>query len=797
MNNHKIKFSKPASIWEETILLGNGHTGVSLWGGIGKERIHLNHDSFWAGTKEDNHRKGDSQKFQKLRSLLLNGNYKEAEAYAESEFYGLYTSPYLSMGELIFDYETSSHNIEKYERSLDLSEALYTSSLETDNGVFSTRGFDSYPDEVCVLSFSTEGKTSYNGFLEFIPPSTCKSEVKVEANGGAYSIEANLTAPSLYDGFINMNPPVFNDKESISGYVRVEIFPVDGSVSVDCNKIQLNSVSRFTIIIALNTNFEALNGKSVPDDISKKCREDIQKASVCDYVVLFNRHRDDYSALYNDTTLSLSNGMSSIAEYTPDRIRAYAETETDIGLIESLFNYGRYLLISSSRLNSQPSNLQGVWNSFDAPPWWANYTLNINTEMNYWGACKTGLSSCSEALFDFALRLKRSGERTARELYSCDKGWCVHHQTDIWANTGIRGGTSDGPTKGHLEYSLWPYGGIWLSLMAWEHYEYTGDEEFLKAKAKPLLQGSIAFLRQYLIKGENGELTTCPSTSPENRFLFNGDRLALSIGSTMDLSLSSEAIGAFIEMGKVIDVDMELLNWSLCNHESIHPYKIGKLGHLQEWSNDWDRPEDKHRHVSHLFSIFPGDSLMRREDKHYRAGAEKSLEMRGLSATGWSSVWKICLYARLGKPEMIRELFRNFLTLITEGYGNGGQDSIQYAGSGVYPNLLCAHPPFNIDGNLGMVGAIVECIVQYYHESLYVLPAIPENWKNGKLTGVHLKHGLRADIAWENNKLSSLLLYSTVDMEISLVYNKIEEKIQLKKNETFCFNSLINYSAVL
>ncbi|MCK5152976.1 MAG: glycoside hydrolase family 95 protein [Spirochaetales bacterium] len=779
MYNNSFEFHKPAAFWGETILLGNGSTGLSLWGGVGNERIQLNHDTFWAGSPKSEDAEMNSSTLELIRQKITGERFLEAEKLLENKLSGLYTSPYQPMGELYFNYNLSEHSTEtkSYRRSLNLSDATYSQSFDMDKGSYLTEGFVSYPSSIAVLKFSTKGSVEYNGVLSYLPPYSDNISRGNTLNGADY-IVYSIKAPVRLDGFMDAAEPEFSDVEGINGFITVRIVPSDGYCTIKDDSFHIKESTEFTVLIHVNTDWDDRGS-------TKSGIESLDAVMGRNYLELKEEHFSDYTALYSQIELSLESESRDKPSLLPDRLIGF-EQNTDPGLIELLFNYGRYLLISSSRPGNLPANLQGIWNSKINPPWWSNYTLNINTEMNYWGSCLAGLSSCAQPLYDFAMRLMKNGQRTANLTYGCN-GWCSHHQTDLWAATTVRGRTDSGVLEGNVEYSLWPFSGVWLSFMAWEHYEYTGDKEFLRDRVRPLLEGSVRFLKDFLIEDSAGMLTTSPSTSPENRFKWKDKFPAVSSGSTMDLSLTLETIQSFLAMSSEISCNESLVDWCRVAVGRIKPFRIGRLSQLQEWSGDWDREEDKHRHVSHLFSLYPGNYMTKPGMEEYRTAAGKSLEMRGMDATGWSNVWKIALMARLGKSEKISKLFKKLLKM-----AEPGDEKVHFFGSGSYPNLLCAHPPFQIDGNLGIIAAISEILIHQIDNSIILLPALPKEWENGYFHNVQCKYGLKVSLEWGQGKLKYVKIISSKSGKWKLIYRDNQQVVDLVEGGEMLLDGELN-----
>ena len=442
-------------------------------------------------------------------------------------------------------------------------------------------------------------------------------------------------------------------------------------------------------------------------------------------------------------------------------------------LITKMFHYARYLMISSSKPGTQCANLQGIWNHNLRAPWSSNYTVNINTEMNYWMAEKANLSDCHEPLFDLIERTASHGKKTAKEVYHLN-GWVSHHNVDIWGHSSPVGyfGQDENPCT----YSMWPMSSGWLCSHLWEHYRYTLDREFLREKAFPLIRGAVEFYLGYLVPYD-GYLVTAPSTSPENTFTASDHSVhSVTFGSTMDCSILKELFGNYLKACEILDIT-DLMDEVKAALKKLLPFKIGKEGQLQEWYLDYPEVDMHHRHVSQLYGLYPGN-LIHREDKELLAACRVALDRRGDEGTGWCMAWKACLWARLGDGERALKLLKNQLHVTKE-------ENCSLVGGGTYPNMLCAHPPFQIDGNFGFAAAVLEMLVQYQDDRIFFLPVLPEEWKDGKISGLRAPGGITIDFVWKDRCITECSLQSQTDMVRILLYNGIEKKVMLKAN-TIC-----------
>ena len=472
---------------------------------------------------------------------------------------------------------------------------------------------------------------------------------------------------------------------------------------------------------------------------------------ICDlsYQQLKEAHKKAYAAYFDRMDLTLDSGIQN-------------------DLITKMFHYARYLMISSSKPGTQCANLQGIWNHDLRAPWSSNYTVNINTEMNYWMAEKANLSDCHEPLFDLIERTASRGKKTAKEVYHLD-GWVSHHNVDIWGHSSPVGyfGQDENPCT----YSMWPMSSGWLCSHLWEHYRYTLDREFLKEKAFPLIRGAVEFYLGYLVPYD-GYFVTAPSTSPENTFTASDHSVhSVTFGSTMDCSILKELLGNYLKACEILGIT-NLTDEVKAALKKLPPFKIGKEGQLQEWYLDYPEVDVHHRHVSQLYGLYPGN-LIHREDKELLAACRVALDRRGDEGTGWCMAWKACLWARLGDGERALKLLKNQLRVTKE-------ENCSLVGGGTYPNMLCAHPPFQIDGNFGFAAAVLEMLVQYQDDRIFFLPALPKEWKDGKISGLRAPGGITIDFVWKDRCITECSLRSQTDMVRTLLYNGTEKKVMLK-----------------
>ena len=542
----------------------------------------------------------------------------------------------------------------------------------------------------------------------------------------------------------------------------------DGKVSYSNNKIEVERATTVTFYVALKTSFISFLEMPHQDDqlLMQANKTTLSNALNLPYEQLKQQHLMDYQSLFNRTSFSLTSPTSSHSDHQhelplPDRLARYREGQQDLNLEELYFHYGKYLIISSSRETTQASNLQGIWNEHIQPPWFSDYTLNINTEMNYWPVEALALTECVEPLHRFIEELSITGTRTARIHYNA-RGWTAHHNSDIWRMSS--------PTSGSPSWAFWPLAGVWLSQHLWEHYLYHQDETYLREKAYPILRQAACFALDLLVEDNNGTFLTNPSTSPENMFLYDGQPCSVAKGSTMDLTLIRELFEHCIEASRILDVNDEVIKEIKVALGKLAIPQLTDDGRILEWFEPFDEAEKGHRHVSHLYGIYPGTTLLAHDTEHYSEAARRSLDYRiahGGGHTGWSCAWLINLFARLKDGEQAYHYVQQLLMRST------------------YNNLFDAHPPFQIDGNFGGVAGMLEMIVQSHLNTVTLLPAVPQAWSSGYIKGIKLRGGFTLEMSWSNHELDYAILTSAVHTALNLNGTQHYNVQELETNCTF------------
>ena len=763
----KLWYANPAQYFEEALVLGNGLQGATVFGGISTDKIYLNDLSLWSGEPVNANMNPQAYKnLPAVRKALQENNYKKAGELIK-KLQGKFSESYAPLGTLLMDINDDPY-ITDYYRELDIDKAIAKVQTFSNANTIEREYLVSNPDKIFTIHLTSKKAGALSFTLRF------ESLLKHNTITTNNSIQVNGVAPVKADpNYVqkSRNAIVFDTKRGTRFSANIEIQSSTGKISKTDSTISLADATEATVYVSMATSFNGFDKDPASKGLNNVAiaSSQLNNAKQVGWTEIKKRHIKDYQSFFNRVELKLG-GKDAVNLPTDERLKRYAKGESDPYLETLYFQYGRYLLISSSRTTGVPANLQGLWNPYLQPPWSSNYTININAEENYWLAENTNLSEMHMPFLQFIANLATTGKTTAKTFYNMP-GWVAHHNSDIWAMSNPVGNFGNGDPV----WANWAMGGTWVSTHLWEHYLFTKDLTFLEQKAYPLMRGAAEFCLAWLVTDSSGQFITSPSTSPENTFKMpNGFVGATFYGGTADLAMIRELFLDIIAAQKILKNDNEFASKINTALNNLHPYKVGKAGNLQEWYYDWEDNDPQHRHQSHLFGLYPGTHITIDKTPTMAAAAKKTLEIKGDETTGWSKGWRINLWARLKEGDHAYKMYRELLKYVPpdetkENYKNAG---------GTYPNLLDAHPPFQIDGNFGGAAAVAEMLVQSNDDFITLLPALPKAWANGAVKGLKARGNYEIEMSWTDSQVTRLVIKSASAPTAKVLMNG---KIQIVK----------------
>ena len=758
---YKLWYNQPARAFEESLPIGNGKLGALIYGGADKDSLYLNDITLWTGTPVNPNEGGDAYKWiPKIREALFKEDYKTADS-LQHYVQGHNSEYYQPLG-LLQIKDANSGKASQYYRELSLDNSIAQVSYLRNGVKYTKEYFASHPDKLIAIKLGASQKNAINCEISL----TSLIPHKVKASQQQLTMTGHVTG---------------NEENSIHYCTILQVKHTDGKVWATDSTLHLQNVSEAIVYLVNETSYNGFDKHPVKEGAPyiEKVTDDAWHLANFTYEEFKQRHITDYKSLFGRVNFKLDKAQCDTKRTTAEQLLAYTDQQERNPYLEMLyFHYGRYLLISSSRTPGVPANLQGLWAPALYSPWRGNYTTNINLEENYWPAEVANLSELVAPVDGLIKGLTSTGKHNAQHFYGINKGWCAGHNTDAWAMSNPVGTGNESP-----QWSNWALGGAWLVQTLWDHYDYTRDTDYLRNTAYPLMKGAADFLLEWLIPDPHNpaQLITAPCTSPEADYINDkGYQGSTFYGGTADLAIIRELFKNTIKGAQALGIDTEYQQQLQSALERLRPYHIGKRGNLMEWYYDWDDQDWHHRHQSHLLGLYPFHQISVDKTPELAAASTKTLEIKGDNSTGWSTGWRINLWARLHRADKAYQILRKLLTYVSPDSFN---DKTHRSG-GTYPNLFDAHPPFQIDGNFGGTAGICEMLMQSDGETMYLLPALPEAWKNGEITGIKARGNYEVSLRWKNGKVNKATITCQKAGNLTINYNGKQQKLSFGKGET-------------
>lgn len=758
---YKLWYNQPARAFEESLPIGNGKLGALIYGGADKDSLYLNDITLWTGTPVNPNEGGDAYKWiPKIREALFKEDYKTADS-LQHYVQGHNSEYYQPLG-LLQIKDANSGKASQYYRELSLDNSIAQVSYLRNGVKYTKEYFASHPDKLIAIKLGASQKNAINCEISL----TSLIPHKVKASQQQLTMTGHVTG---------------NEENSIHYCTILQVKHTDGKVWATDSTLHLQNVSEAIVYLVNETSYNGFDKHPVKEGAPyiEKVTDDAWHLANFTYEEFKQRHITDYKSLFSRVNFKLDKAQCDTKRTTAEQLLAYTDQQERNPYLEMLyFHYGRYLLISSSRTPGVPANLQGLWAPALYSPWRGNYTTNINLEENYWPAEVANLSELVAPVDGLIKGLASTGKHNAQHFYGINKGWCAGHNTDAWAMSNPVGTGNESP-----QWSNWALGGAWLVQTLWDHYDYTRDTDYLHNTAYPLMKGAADFLLEWLIPDPHNpaQLITAPCTSPEADYINDkGYQGSTFYGGTADLAIIRELFKNTIKGAQALGIDTEYQQQLQSALERLRPYHIGKRGNLMEWYYDWDDQDWHHRHQSHLLGLYPFHQISVDKTPELAAASTKTLEIKGDNSTGWSTGWRINLWARLHRADKAYQILRKLLTYVSPDSFN---DKTHRSG-GTYPNLFDAHPPFQIDGNFGGTAGICEMLMQSDGETMYLLPALPEAWKNGEITGIKARGNYEVSLRWKNGKVNKATITCQKAGNLTINYNGKQQKLSFGKGET-------------